>query len=88
MELAQKGPNMVFKRSEMEASALMERSIVAALPRLTPLSGARLGSARPSPRSRQGELPGLTYLSSHWPSSIQCYRLAPRPPLSAALSSD
>lgn len=32
MERAQKGPNMVFKRSEMEASALMERIIVAALP--------------------------------------------------------
>lgn len=77
---AQKGPNMVFKRSEMEASALMERIIVAGGPPFlvnTIKRGSGPGPARPSPRSRRGELPGLTYLSSHWPSSIQCYRLAP-----------
>lgn len=50
---AQKGPNMVFKRSEMEASALMERIIVAGGPPswLTPLSGAW---------AQPGRLPGAT----------------------------
>lgn len=55
---AQKGPNMVFKRSEMEASALMERIIVAGSPPswLTPLSG---GPAR----ARPGHLPGAAEVS-------------------------